>query len=551
MSFIFSQLAGGSQTYKDAVVTASSANVLLTGATPLSIGGVTVADKDRVLLKNQLTGSQNGIYVVTISGGTYTLTRALDANVSNEIRPNMLVPVQQGTYADKIFQLITNGPITLGVTTLDFDFAVIYDHGLLVGLGDDDHTQYHTDGRALTWLGTRSTADLPENPSGLTNLYYTTARVQNDAAKRDLSNLTSTAVNQDLVFNKASEAIINGSDSKATQANHNLTLRAGNSGSAVAGGHLYLQSGTSGSDNGGNIYIQNLGNTIAGRGIYFRSSGASDQLVIDNNGGYLGTVIRAGASFGFTSDNAYDIGSYTQGQRPRYVLVGTAIQTGLSAGTGDISGFERLDGDASAAGSLLVRGGNAGASGTWGSSNAGTLTLRGGDHPGNNTALPGNLILRGGNKSAGNANGGNVTISGGTKSGTGTHGEIVLETAGAEALKVKNTGVTKLKAELSLKSLHAQVGVANTISVSAEDCYIGVDSSSVSKTVNLPGIIANSIPAGKMLIIKDEGGAATTNYISIAVTGSDTIDGQASESLVVNYESITLVCDGASKWFIV
>lgn len=47
------------------------------------------------------------------------------------------------------------------------------DHGSLSGLSDDDHTQYHTDARALTWLGTRSTNDLPEN----TNLYYTEARV--------------------------------------------------------------------------------------------------------------------------------------------------------------------------------------------------------------------------------------------------------------------------------------------------------------------------------------------------------------------------------------
>lgn len=46
-----------------------------------------------------------------------------------------------------------------------------HDHGLLGGLGDDDHTQYHTDARALTWLGTRSTTDLPEGA----NLYYTDA----------------------------------------------------------------------------------------------------------------------------------------------------------------------------------------------------------------------------------------------------------------------------------------------------------------------------------------------------------------------------------------
>ncbi|KYG76389.1 hypothetical protein AWW68_19565 [Roseivirga spongicola] len=46
------------------------------------------------------------------------------------------------------------------------------DHGALTGLSDDDHTQYHTDARALTWLGTRSTTDLSEG----SNLYYTTAR---------------------------------------------------------------------------------------------------------------------------------------------------------------------------------------------------------------------------------------------------------------------------------------------------------------------------------------------------------------------------------------
>lgn len=46
------------------------------------------------------------------------------------------------------------------------------DHGALTGLGDDDHLQYHTDTRALTWLGTRTSDDLPE---GATNKYLTTA----------------------------------------------------------------------------------------------------------------------------------------------------------------------------------------------------------------------------------------------------------------------------------------------------------------------------------------------------------------------------------------
>jgi hypothetical protein len=59
---------------------------------------------------------------------------------------------------------LTNGLITVG----DIE------HGDLDGLTDDDHVDYHTDGRALIWLGTRSTTDLPEG----TNLYYTDARWQ-------------------------------------------------------------------------------------------------------------------------------------------------------------------------------------------------------------------------------------------------------------------------------------------------------------------------------------------------------------------------------------
>src|SRR3990167_10170982 len=52
------------------------------------------------------------------------------------------------------------------------------DHGGLAGLADDDHTQYHNDARALIWLGTRSTTDLPEG----TSLYYTNERVDDRVA---------------------------------------------------------------------------------------------------------------------------------------------------------------------------------------------------------------------------------------------------------------------------------------------------------------------------------------------------------------------------------
>lgn len=57
----------------------------------------------------------------------------------------------------------------------------ISDHGNLAGLGDDDHTQYHTAARADTWLGTKDTDDVAE---GVTNLYFTNTRADTRADVR-------------------------------------------------------------------------------------------------------------------------------------------------------------------------------------------------------------------------------------------------------------------------------------------------------------------------------------------------------------------------------
>ena len=60
------------------------------------------------------------------------------------------------------------------------------DHGSISGLSDDDHSQYHNDSRAVTWLGTRSTSDLPEG----TGLYFTEERAQ-DAVGTSLTDSSS------------------------------------------------------------------------------------------------------------------------------------------------------------------------------------------------------------------------------------------------------------------------------------------------------------------------------------------------------------------------
>lgn len=79
-----------------------------------SVDGVTLATGDRILLKNQTTGSENGIYTVNASGAP---TRAPDADTNGELAPGSSVSVTEGTTnADKVFMIISDSAITIGTT---------------------------------------------------------------------------------------------------------------------------------------------------------------------------------------------------------------------------------------------------------------------------------------------------------------------------------------------------------------------------------------------------------------------------------------------------
>ena len=83
-----------------------------------TVDGVTLATGDRILIKNQATGSENGIYTVNASGAP---TRATDADSNTEVTPGMFTFVEEGTTnADSGWVLTTNGSITLGSTALSF-----------------------------------------------------------------------------------------------------------------------------------------------------------------------------------------------------------------------------------------------------------------------------------------------------------------------------------------------------------------------------------------------------------------------------------------------
>ena len=104
--------------FKDSVRVASTANVTVSGP-GAAIDGVTLSSNDRVLLKDQSTASENGIYV--FNGAASALTRATDADSSAEVTSGLFVFVEQGTAnADNGFVLTTDGSITVGSTSLTF-----------------------------------------------------------------------------------------------------------------------------------------------------------------------------------------------------------------------------------------------------------------------------------------------------------------------------------------------------------------------------------------------------------------------------------------------
>jgi hypothetical protein len=119
---------------KASVRVATTANVDL--ATALengdAIDGITLATGNRVLVKNQTTGSENGVYVVNASGAA---TRAADFDVDSEVTAGALVFASEGTAGgNKIFKLTTDDPIIVGTTALVFEDAG------LVTLADDSVT---------------------------------------------------------------------------------------------------------------------------------------------------------------------------------------------------------------------------------------------------------------------------------------------------------------------------------------------------------------------------------------------------------------------------
>ena len=103
--------------FKYSVRAATTANITLSGTQ--TIDGVAVIAGDRILVKNQSTGSENGIYVA--DAGAWSRSTDADNSVAGEVTAGLYCFVEEGTAAsDTGWVLTTDNPIILGTTALTF-----------------------------------------------------------------------------------------------------------------------------------------------------------------------------------------------------------------------------------------------------------------------------------------------------------------------------------------------------------------------------------------------------------------------------------------------
>jgi len=199
----------------------------------LVIDGVTVSVNDRVLVYQQTTQTQNGIYVVTDvgSGSTnWVLTRASDAdtyviNSASGLSEGSTVFVQQGTTgAGETYTCNTTGTITFGTTNITFaqiSSAQIYSAGTGLTLSG---TQFSITpvGTAGTYGSASSVPVITTNASGqVTGVTNTTISIANSQTTATSANTANAIVARDASGNFSAGTItatLSGNASTATSA---------------------------------------------------------------------------------------------------------------------------------------------------------------------------------------------------------------------------------------------------------------------------------------------------------------------------------------------
>ena len=185
--------SGGSVNWKDSVRAKTLVDVPNVATFNVITDGITLIEGDRVLLTEQTTASENGIYDVgVVAAGLAPLTRSSDLDVSSELIASLMVVVEEGQdHKNSMWQLISDNPLTIGVSGQlwqEFGAAVNFPD---FGQGEDgkDATgQFVFDGRAgvaaaylKIWEIIDITGNVPEQ--NMTNMIYLPTNAANQIGR--------------------------------------------------------------------------------------------------------------------------------------------------------------------------------------------------------------------------------------------------------------------------------------------------------------------------------------------------------------------------------
>jgi len=138
---------------------ASTANVNI--STGLENGdvldGVTLATGNRVLLKDQSTASQNGLYIVVASGAA---SRDTEFDIISEIAGQLILVSEGTTHADDLFLCTTDTSATLGSSAISYTQVFPSSGGTVtsVAVADSGSSEFTVTGSPITSSGTISLA---------------------------------------------------------------------------------------------------------------------------------------------------------------------------------------------------------------------------------------------------------------------------------------------------------------------------------------------------------------------------------------------------------
>ena len=124
----------------------------------------------------------------------------------------------------------------------------------------------------------------------------------------------------------------------------------------------------------------------------------------------------------------------------------------------------------------------------------------------------------------------------------GNPGDVFQDATGAMWV---NTAFPSTWAKLSRVEIPTAVITGNTpvgLNVIAR-----VDTSGGAVTVTLPPAFNNP---GVTIIVKDVGGLAAVNNITVMPAGADTIDGAGAQVIAVSRGSLTFTSDGSTEWLV-